>query len=175
MIQQPPPVWGKMNDGIVMAIDPGPVLSGFVLYERGASRPVLQSGKLPTQDIITRIRTWAFGVLIVEQFQCYGRPVGAESFVTIRNSGRFEQVWLDLTGRPAVFQPRSVAARELCHNVHAKDAHIRQAIIDRFGGSRRAAVGVKACPGPVYGVKADAWLALAHAIAWCETQTGART
>lgn len=159
----------------VLAIDPGPTLSGFVVYRPGAAWPVLESGKVPAADIIKLIRRRGFTALVIEQFQCYGRPVGAESFITIRNSGRFEQVWLDLTGRPAVFQPRSVAAREICHNVHAKDAHIRQAIIDRFGGSRRAAVGVKACPGPLYSVKADAWMALAHAIAWCETQTGART
>jgi hypothetical protein len=45
----------------------------------------------------------------------------------------------------------------------AKDANIRQAILDRFGGKEKA-IGKKANPGPLYGVKSHLWSALAVAL-----------
>ncbi|HET6477318.1 MAG TPA: hypothetical protein VFH93_14740 [Thermoleophilia bacterium] len=45
-----------------------------------------------------------------------------------------------------------------------KDANIRQALLDRFGGP--AAVGRKAAPGPLYGIARDVWSALAIAVTY---------
>jgi hypothetical protein len=50
----------------------------------------------------------------------------------------------------------------LCGDSRAKDANIRQALIDHFGGS--AAIGRKAAPGPLSGISRDVWSALAIAI-----------
>ena len=47
---------------------------------------------------------------------------------------------------PVVMLPRRAVKLALCGDSRAKDANIRQALIDRFGGS--AAVGRKAAPGP---------------------------
>ena len=41
--------------------------------------------------------------------------------------------------------------------------------IDKFGGSKETAIGKKANPGPLYGVKKDIWAALAVAVTWAET------
>jgi hypothetical protein len=45
----------------------------------------------------------------------------------------------------------------------AKDANIRQALIDIYGGNDKA-IGNKKTPGPLYGIKGDLWAALAVAV-----------
>jgi hypothetical protein len=58
----------------------------------------------------------------------------------------------------------------LCGSMKAKDANIRQAILDRFGGS--AAIGLKKTPGPLYGVKGHEFAALGVALTYAETMLG---
>ena len=60
--------------------------------------------------------------------------------------------------------PRRAVKLALCGDSRARDANIRQALIDRFGGS--AAVGRKAAPGPLYGISRDVWSALAIAVTY---------
>jgi hypothetical protein len=43
--------------------------------------------------------------------------------------------------------------------MRAKDANIRQALIDKIGPQ-----GTKAQPGPTYGIKSHSWAALAVAV-----------
>jgi len=59
---------------------------------------------------------------------------------------------------------RRAVKLHLCGSARAKDANIRQALIDRYGGS--AAIGRKAAPGPLYGVSKDVWSALAIAVTY---------
>jgi len=47
----------------------------------------------------------------------------------------------------------------------AKDANIRQALIDKLGP-----VGTKKSPGPLWGVKSHIWSALAVAVTALETK-----
>jgi hypothetical protein len=49
----------------------------------------------------------------------------------------------------------------LCHSMKAKDANIRQALIDRFG-----VVGTKKSPGWFYGVSKDVWAAIAVGVTY---------
>jgi hypothetical protein len=63
-----------------------------------------------------------------------------------------------------VMLPRRAVKLALCGDSRAKDANIRQALIDRFGGS--AAIGRKAAPGPLYGISRDVWSALAIAVTY---------
>jgi hypothetical protein len=60
--------------------------------------------------------------------------------------------------------PRRAVKLALCGDSRAKDANIRQALIDRFGGS--AAIGRKANPGPLYGISPDVRSALAIAVTY---------
>lgn len=53
----------------------------------------------------------------------------------------------------------------LCNSVRAKDANIRQALIDRYGGKEKA-IGKKKSPGPLYGIKSHMWAALALAVTY---------
>jgi hypothetical protein len=58
----------------------------------------------------------------------------------------------------------------LCKSTKANDASIRQALIDRYGPGKERAIGTKKAPGPLYGVKADVWAALALAVTWHDTR-----
>ena len=54
---------------------------------------------------------------------------------------------------------------QLCRDSRAKDANIRQALIDRYGGPGAIKKG-----GPLYKVSKDAWAALAVGVTYWETR-----
>lgn len=146
---------------MIFAIDPGPEFSAFVTYN--GLRPV-EFGKVPNDELIDQL-IGGTGQLVIEQIAAMGMAVGAEVFETCYWSGRFAQAWegdVDRVKRHAV-------KMHLCGNMRAKDANIRQAIIDRYG-TKDAAIGKKKTPGPLYGMSGDCWSALAVAITWHETQ-----
>jgi hypothetical protein len=58
----------------------------------------------------------------------------------------------------------------LCGSSRAKDPNVRTALLDRFGGA--GAKGTKAAPGPLYGIAADLWSALAIAVTWTDQAAG---
>ena len=54
----------------------------------------------------------------------------------------------------------------LCGDLRAKDANIRQALIDLFGPGKERAIGKKKTPGPLYGIRKHEWSALAVAVTY---------
>ena len=99
--------------------------------------------------------------VVIEKIESYGMAVGAEVFDTVWWAGRFAEACQRV---PAVMLPRRAVRLALCGDSRAKEANIRQALIDHFGGS--AAVGRKATPGPLYGISRDVWSALAIAVTY---------
>lgn len=93
----------------------------------------------------------------------YGMAVGAEVFETCVWIGRFMQAHPDLNMHRI---KRGDVKMHLCHSMRAKDANIRQALIDRLG-----APGTKKNPGKTYGVSGDVWAALAVAVTYHDQQT----
>lgn len=149
----------------VLAIDPGPTESAYVLLKGGA---VVEFAKLGNEEMLYRCgQTWdANIVLVVEQVAAMGMAVGAEVFETVWWSGRFAQAWHSQSDR----LKRHEVKMFLCGNMRAKDANIRQSLLDRYGG-KEAAIGRKAKPGPLYGLSGDCWSALAIAITYSETRS----
>lgn len=151
----------------ILAIDPGTTESGWVLYSHGK---VLDSGVMDNVDLRRRIAEGSFGLTLadsvaVEMVESYGMAVGASTFRTVWWAGRFADKWLDKSGKLPIEIVRKEVKLHLCHSMRAKDANIRQALIDMYGGD--SAIGKKASPGPLYGVKSHAWSALAVAVtAW---------
>lgn len=156
----------------LLAIDPGPQHSAWIRYQSGR---ILEFAKQPNAEVAALVTTEAiFGPareLAVEMIASYGRPVGAEVFDTCTWIGRFEQAWLDAGGHT---QPRRVfrldVKQHITHGGNANDAVIRQALIDRFGPGKDAAIGRKASPGPLYGISGDVWAALGVAVTADETR-----
>jgi hypothetical protein len=82
----------------------------------------------------------------------YGMAVGREVFETCVWIGRFAEI----ARQPVQLVYRRDVKLHLCHSPRAKDANVRQALIDRLGPQ-----GTKKNPGPTYGMKSHLWAALA--------------
>lgn len=154
--------------GPILAIDPGNTHSAFVNFRDG--KPA-NFGKQTNEDILGLVGSLAnYGTtLVIEMIASYGMPVGAEVFDTCVWIGRFFQEWTNRTMGPAELLFRREVKLHLCGQPRAKDANIRQALIDRYGGKDKA-IGKKHSPGPLYGISADVWSALAIAVTYADRQ-----
>jgi hypothetical protein len=156
---------------VIYGIDPGTEQSALVsLVDVGGGPSVLKAETLPNEELLGRLRMYAArapylpdDVVVIEQIESMGMAVGREVFETVFWTGRFYEV---VYPARVVRLPRRAVKLHLCGSMQAKDANIRQALIDRYGGSKEAAVGVKAKPGPLYGVKGHEYAALAVAVTW---------
>lgn len=148
----------------ILAIDPGPEFSAFVRTDSEA-RQVYEHGKIPTLDLLAKVRSERPGRdhLAIEMVQFFGMAVGQSIFNTCMVVGRLVEAW----GGPFCFVFRKDVKLHLCGSNRAKDANIRAAVLERWGGKEQA-VGRKASPGPLYGVKADVWSSLAVAITYAD-------
>lgn len=140
---------------ITLAIDPGTTESGWVLYDAGK---VLDSGVGDNHDVLRWIRAGQGAeVLAIEMIANMGMAVGASTFTTVRWIGRFQQAWREPEAVRFIY--RHQVKQHVCGTQQAKDANIRQALIDLLGPQ-----GTKRAPGPLYGVKSHAWAALGVAV-----------
>lgn len=148
----------------LLAIDPGPVVSGWVLVDT-ATLKVLASGKeSPTSEVISAVRKneiagLPFDSVACEMIASYGMAVGAEVFDTCTRIGRIEEAWESTTGGIVRRVFRQKAKMHLCNSPRAKDANVSQALKDKLGE-----VGTSKSPGPLYGIAKHAWAALAVAV-----------
>ena len=145
---------------MILAIDPGTTQSAYVLWDGARVR----SAEILPNDLMNLLvdgsaQLGNVETLVIEQIASMGMAVGKEVFETCVWTGRFMQSWL--SEREDGFRriPRLEIKVHLCGSARAKDANIRQALIDRFG-----IVGTKKNPGPLYGVKSHIWSALAVAV-----------
>ena len=136
----------------LLAIDPGTTHSGYVVIDAGG---VQLSGVAENGEMFELIAAHGSNIAI-EMIASYGMAVGREVFETCLWIGRFMQA----AGPDRVrLVYRKDVKLHLCGSPRAKDANIRQALIDRWGGKAEA-VGTIKKPGPLYGVKSHAWAAL---------------
>lgn len=158
-----------MND--ILAIDPGSAQSAWVIYDIETKRPI-QFGIEPNEKLLERFtkdpKIYAHK-LAVEMISCYGMSVGTSVFDTCVYIGRLIQAWeTSNPGLPWEFIYRKEEKMLLCNSMRANDSTIRQAIMDRYGSTRRKAIGIKKYPGPLYKIRKDIWAALAVAITAAE-------
>ncbi len=143
----------------ILAIDPGTSQSAWLRFD--GTRPGA-FGITANEILVKALRSGGLpDVVVIEKVESYGMAVGAEVFDTVWWAGRFAEAAERV---PVVMLPRRAVKLALCGDSRAKDANIRQALLDRFGGS--AAVGRKAAPGPLYGISRDVWSALAIAVTY---------
>lgn len=154
--------------GTILAIDPGNMESGYVLVEHDGQeiRKVLDVGKVPNDEIFP-VLCREYQHLAIEMVAGMGMPVGQEVFDTCFWIGRFWQTVLWQTG----YAPTRIYRREekldLCGSLSAKDANIRQALVDRYTpGQPNFGKGTKKDPGFFYGFSADMWAAMAVAVTY---------
>ena len=155
---------------ILLAIDPGPEKSAWLDYDTDAKQVV--AAGIQENDMVLNLCDRApkhCHYLAIEMIASYGMAVGASTFETCVWIGRFIQAFgmcdYDLAYRKDI-------KLHLCGSLRAKDANVRQALIDRFpatGGGKTPQVGTKKQPGPLHGIKSHLWSALAVAVYWADT------
>ena len=147
---------------MILALDPGPAQTGFCVYD---GERMLDCGVLPNADMLAHVRINEAPRLAIEMIASYGMAVGREVFETCVWIGRFQQAWRNPGAVELVY--RKDVKMHLCGTNKAKDANVRQALLDLFprtGGGKVPQVGTKAQPGPLYGISTHAWPALGVAI-----------
>jgi hypothetical protein len=149
----------------VLAIDPGPEQSAYVVLDKGNP---CGEGIVSNDELRSMVRRLDCPELAIEGIACYGMPVGKETFDTCIWIGRF----IEAHGGRHTLVYRPEIKQHLCRSARAKDANVRQALIDRFGPGKDKAIGKKASPGPLYGIKSHCWSALAVAVTWWDTKRG---
>lgn len=146
---------------MILAIDPGSTESAYVWLTYDGV--VKEFAKVKNGVMLETCRLTVRPTdVVIEKIASYGMAVGAEVFETVYWSGRFAE---------AVLQNKCSAHRitrlevklQMCRDSKAKDANIRQALIDRYGGKQCIKKG-----GPLHGVSKDVWAALAVGRTWLE-------
>lgn len=151
---------------MIFAIDPGPTQSGWCLYD---GIRVVESGVSDNTVLLDSIPHGVGEFLAIEMIASYGMAVGRDVFETCVWIGRFMQQWnlcKGVSGKHRLVYRKDVKMH-LCGTMKAKDANIRQAIIDKFpatGGGKTPQIGIKSNPGPLFGVSSHAWPALGVAL-----------
>lgn len=148
----------------LLGIDPGNEESAYVIINENYI--ILEKGKISNNELLKMCKTNCFGEqgiaaehLAVEMVASYGMAVGQTVFDTCVWIGRF----IEALNKPYTKIYRIEEKTNICHDSRAKDANIRQALIDRFG-----IIGTKKSPGFFYGVKKDIWAAFAVACTYLD-------
>ena len=153
-----------MVDETVIFIDPGTTQSAWVEWDvnRGLDG-CIEIGLQGNATVLFYLIEAAYGdaLLVLEEIQSYGMPVGKTVFDTVFWSGRFAQAHRG----SFELMPRRRVKLQLCGSSRAKDSNIRQAVIDRMGP-----IPTKKRPNPRWPAKPrkDIWAAAAMALAWME-------
>ena len=151
---------------MILAINPGNVQSAYVaIYD---DYTPFEFGIDANEDVLNLIPYYV-GVddtVVIEMVASYGMAVGKTVFDTCVWIGRFTQEAYT-HGCKIEYIYRQEEKMNLCHTMKAKDANIRQALIDRFG-----VVGTKSNKGWFYGFKKDIWAAYAVGVTYLDKQRG---
>lgn len=172
-----------MRNHYVLAIDPGDKQSGYALIDIDTYKPI-DFGKVDNELLRAKMLEGVFGevdaigngdevCVAIEMVASYGMPVGKEVFDTCVWIGRFAEVAYSAKygysrqyADPDLIYRKQVKLN-LCGQTKAKDANIRQALIDRFA-STPSGKGTKKEPDWFYGFSADAWAAYAVGVTWID-------
>ena len=145
----------------VLCIDPGTTHSGVVIFD-GLNISLIDK-EWENQNLIDWIKNNPYESkhLAIEGIASYGMAVGATTFETVEWIGRFREAY-GFYNSTRIF--RKDVKMFLCNSMRAKDANIRQRVLDIFpanGGGKIPQIGTKSKPGYLYGVTSHSISALA--------------
>jgi hypothetical protein len=147
---------------IVIGVDPGTEKSAFATFN---GKDVLAFG-IVENNALRHHAMWEHQNVFCEMIASYGMAVGASTFETVYWIGRFVEL-AAISGGNVTRVFRKDIKLHLCNSPRAKDANVRQALIDRIGPQ-----GTKKNQGPTYGIKSHEWAALAVAVYGWDTIFG---
>ena len=139
-----------------LGVDPGNTKTAIV-FINGAD--IIDHFYLPNQEALEKIIDISMNYtkleIYCEMIASYGMPVGKSIFDTCLFIGRIIEAVPETK-----LITRNVIKNCICNSSKAKDANIRQALIDIYGE-----VGTKKNQGGTFGLSGDKWAALAVATA----------
>jgi len=151
----------------VLAIDPGTKQSGVAIVTDNTME--VECFLVCNENLVNCMLDRYFDdidLVVIEEVRSYMQRIGQETLDTVFWSGRIAQVCRSWVGVGLI--TRKDVKKTVCGNGAAKDADVRAAMIDLYGGTKKAAIGSKHDRGPLYGVKKDMWQALGLAWAYFE-------
>jgi hypothetical protein len=143
----------------VLAIDPGNVESGFVIWD---GKDILEKGIVYNADMISVLQAANVDIVLIEMIACYGMAVGQSVFDTCRFVGKLEFA-CDMCKKPYKLVYRKDIKMWHCNSIRAGDANIVQRLKDKYGDK-----GTKKSPGVTHGLKSHMWQAFAIATMYTE-------
>lgn len=150
----------------ILAIDPGTTQSGWVLIDNKELCPLGNVGIWDNERMLN-INMQNYGYVVIERVGSYGMRVGQEVFDTAWWAGRFFQAAKEKNDCHMIF--RRDVKLHICGRANAKDADIKQALIDRFAyGQKNSGKGTKTAPGWFHGFHDDIWQAYALAVTFAD-------
>jgi hypothetical protein len=152
-------------DRVVVGVDPGTDKTAFAMFD---GREVLQHGIWENEHLLGH-PLWQSQNVFCEMIASYGMAVGVSVFETCLYIGRCVQLSRMQGGELSLVYRRDIKLH-LCNSARAKDANVRQALIDRLGPQ-----GTKKAPGATYGIKSHEWAALAVAVYGWDMTFGRQT
>lgn len=153
----------------IFAIDVGTTESGYAImrFDKDDIK-LLSFGKIANDTLMQIIKNDDYDQLVYEQFQSFGMAIGESTIESILWNGRLIQAAMD-RGIPVDRIYRKEEKLCLCNTLRAKDANIRQALIDRYAKiDKKNGKGTKKEPDVFFGVKKDVWSAIAVGVTWRE-------
>jgi len=158
---------------VVLGVDPGTSAEGcgLVVYDHAARR-LLWSACLGSEPALRVVRAsggplhalsagWVVDRIVVERVSATGRA-GNDVIRAAELAGEFYEA---ARGADRARLRRRDVLTALHVSGGSRDAQVRAYCIDAHGGTRAAALGRKATPGPLYGVTSHAWQALGLVLA----------
>ena len=153
----------------ILALDPGNTQTGYAVISMPEFR-LIKFGKADNTALLALVANadvlYDVDAVAIEMVASYGMAVGREVFETCVWIGRFHQA----AGHPNTHYVYRKEEKEiLCGSLRAKDANIRQALIDRYARhDLKNGKGTKANPDVFYGVSKDVWAAIAVGVTYYE-------
>lgn len=159
----------------VIAIDPGPVKSAYVIWHptegffSNAESGLEPFGKIDNERLNNLIEEWQKIDCdpVIETITLY-QPADVNIHDTILFSGRFFESFVRAKLYPRLLSRQKVKLSLLpgLSGKYANDATVKRSLIDRFApNTSNHGKGTKKDPGYFYGFAADVWQAFALAVA----------
>lgn len=153
----------------IIAVDPGNEQSALIVYDK-VSKSVRAGFLVSNEELIQWLVGNRYrGALSDIPMYCEmpfprGQYASWQLFSTCVMVGRLKQIW------PSFYLVNRMNVKmAVCGSAAVKDAQVRAALIERWGGKERA-IGKKNSPGPFFSIKADMWQALAIAVMVADRQ-----
>lgn len=157
----------EMKERVILAIDPGTNFSAYLVGTMSdEGRTILAKEKISNEDLLLLARAGYYDEMVIEGIASYGMGVGKEVFDTCYLIGRLWEIAYSREAKVRLMYRMDVKMH-LCHTTRAKDANIRQALIDLYGGIQATKKG-----GLLHGFSKDKWSALAIWTTYCDEIEG---